>query len=100
MATILVKNRGGLRLKFEVSTRSKPRIRQAYPIPDFPDATTSLLSLALETVVQTGRKGIRVVSTPDILPGGLRAAGRVDDGAVRKGIARTPKTLGPRKDGM
>ena len=27
-------------------------------------------------------------------------AGRVDDGAVRKGIAPTPKTLGPRKDGM
>lgn len=73
MATILVKNKGGLRLKFETSTRSKPRIRQAYPIPDFPDATTSLLSLALETVIQTGRKGIRVVSTPDILPGGADA---------------------------
>ena len=74
MATQLIRSKGGLRLEFRVSTRGKPRIRQAYPIPDFPDANSSMLALALETVIQTGRKGIRVTSTPDVLPGGADAA--------------------------
>jgi len=62
MATKLQWSKSGLRLNFDVSAQPTPRIQQAYPFPDIPIQEAQLLGVALETIAQTSRSGIRVRS--------------------------------------
>ena len=73
MTTQLQITKQGLKLVCDVDKRPRPSPRLAWPLPNFPDPVGgSLLDLALETIQQTGRKGIRVTSHGS-LPGGADA---------------------------
>lgn len=66
MATRTEWTKTGLRLVAETSKRPLPRLRTAFPVPQFGSGASSLLSLALEVVPATGRQGIRVRSLQDL----------------------------------
>jgi hypothetical protein len=69
MSTSLEYSKTGLKLVGSTSTKPAPRPQQIYPIPPIPVAVAILLDLALETVAETGRKGIRITSRGSALPG-------------------------------
>jgi hypothetical protein len=62
MVTKLDWGKSGLSITFPVAAQPAPRVQQAYPIPDIPIQSVVQLAVALETVAQTGRTGIRVTS--------------------------------------
>jgi len=66
--------KGGTKIQCGTSTLPRPRPRMAWPIPTFPGTSQSFLTLALVTVAETARKGVRVSTTAAGLPGSSAAS--------------------------
>lgn len=91
MATRLDISKTGIRLVCEVSAHPRPRPRGAWPVPDFPPAAgNSMLSVTLEAIPGASRKGIRVTSAPEKLPGGSDAVWSLHHAAYQ---GDAPETL-------
>lgn len=88
MATQLQRTRVGLKLAMDVSKRPVPRPRGTYPLPNIPVPQANLLTVALETVAETGRKGIRVTSNGG-LPGAESATWELLHFAFQTGPVKT-----------
>ena len=72
MSTTVNYTKGGIKVQCDVSLYPAPRPQAAYPIPHFPNADSSLLSLTLFAVANQAASGIQVAPS-GTLPGGPSA---------------------------